>query len=43
MLKTLKTATLPHSRRDFLGLAIQGSAVAGSSYLAGHSRHRADK
>ena len=28
MLKTLKTATLPHSRRDFLGLAIQGSAVA---------------
>src|SRR2546421_5177473 len=33
MLKTPKTATLPHSRRDFLGLAIQGSAVAAAVTL----------
>ena len=37
MLKTLKTATLPHSRRDFLGLAIQGSAVAAAATLPGIS------
>jgi len=37
MLKTLKTATLPHSRRDFLGLAIQGSAVAAAATLLGIS------
>src|SRR5258706_7695965 len=33
MLKTPKTATLPHSRRVFLGLAIQGSAVAAAVTL----------
>src|SRR5260370_28833494 len=37
MSKTLKTATLPHSRRDFLGLAIQGSAVAAAATLPGIS------
>src|ERR1700688_2745417 len=37
MLKTPKTATLPHSRRDFLGLAIQGSAVAAAASLPGSS------
>ena len=37
MLKTPKTATLPHSRRDFLGLAIQGSAVAAAVSLPGIS------
>src|ERR1700676_918646 len=37
MLKTPKTATLPHSRRDFLGLAIQGSAVAAAVTLPGIS------
>jgi hypothetical protein len=33
MLKTPKTATLPHSRRNFLGLAIQGSAVVAAVTL----------
>src|SRR4030081_643413 len=37
MLNTLKAATLPHSRRDFLGLAIQGSAVAAAATLPGIS------
>src|SRR6202158_4282128 len=37
MLKTLKTATLPHSRRDSLGLAIQGSAAAAAATLPGIS------
>jgi D-threo-aldose 1-dehydrogenase len=37
VVKTLKTATLPHSRRDFLGLAIQGSAVAAAAILPGNS------
>jgi D-threo-aldose 1-dehydrogenase len=37
MLKTLETATLPHSRRDFLGLAIQGSAVAAAATMPGIS------
>src|ERR1700720_3607993 len=37
MLKTPTTATLPHSRRDFLGLAIQGSAVAAAATLPGVS------
>src|SRR6266403_5836608 len=37
MLKKLTTATLPHSRRDFLGLAIQGSAVAAAVTLPGVS------
>ena len=37
MSKTLTTATLPHSRRDFLGLAIQGSAVAAAVSLPGIS------
>jgi D-threo-aldose 1-dehydrogenase len=37
MLKTPKTATLPHSRRDFLGLAIQGSAAAAAVTLPGIS------
>src|SRR6202795_1806184 len=37
MLKTPKTATLPHSRRDFLGLAIQGSAIAAAATLPGTS------
>src|SRR3981081_965270 len=37
MLKTPKTATFPHSRRDFLGLAIQGSAVAAAATLPGMS------
>ena len=37
MLKTLKTVTLPHSRRDFLGLAIQGSAIAAAATLPGIS------
>jgi hypothetical protein len=37
MLKTLKTAAPPHSRRDFLGLAIQGSAVAAAATLPGIS------
>jgi hypothetical protein len=27
MLKTLKTATLPHSRRDFLGLAFRAQQL----------------
>jgi D-threo-aldose 1-dehydrogenase len=36
-LKTPKTAMLPHSRRDFLGLAIQGSAVAATATLPGIS------
>src|SRR6267142_5816474 len=31
MLKKLNTVTPPHSRRDFLGLAIQGSAVAAAA------------
>jgi D-threo-aldose 1-dehydrogenase len=35
--KKLTTATLPHSRRDFLGLAIQGSAVAAAVSLPGIS------
>src|ERR1700726_1201463 len=35
MLKTPKTAPLPHSRRDFLGLAIQGSAVGAPPSLPG--------
>jgi D-threo-aldose 1-dehydrogenase len=33
MSKTPKTATFPHSRRDFLGLAVQGSAVAAAAAL----------
>ena len=33
MMEALKSATLPHSRRDFLGLAIQGSAVAATATL----------
>jgi D-threo-aldose 1-dehydrogenase len=37
MLKTPTTATLPHSRRDFLGMAIQGSAVAAAATLPGIS------
>ncbi len=37
MLKKLNTVTLPHSRRDFLGLAIQGSAVAAAVTLPGIS------
>src|SRR3979409_925152 len=37
MVKTLKTATLPHNRRDFLGLAIQGSAAAAAASLPGIS------
>src|SRR6266850_2565763 len=37
MLKKLNTVTLPHSRRDFLGLAIQGSAVAAAATLPGIS------
>jgi D-threo-aldose 1-dehydrogenase len=37
MSKTLTTAMLPHSRRDFLGLAIQGSAVAAAATLPGGS------
>src|SRR6202163_1265573 len=37
MLKTPTTATLPQSRRDFLGLAIQGSAVAAAVSLPGIS------
>src|SRR3979409_1756017 len=37
MSKTLTTATLPHSRRDFLGLAIQGSAVAAAATMPGIS------
>jgi D-threo-aldose 1-dehydrogenase len=37
MMKTPTTATLPHSRRDFLGLAIQGSAVAAAVALPGVS------
>jgi D-threo-aldose 1-dehydrogenase len=37
MLKTPKPATLPHSRRDFLGLAIQGAAVAAAATLPGSS------
>src|SRR3984893_3858297 len=37
MLKTPKPATLPHSRRDFLGLAIQGAAVAAAATLPGRS------
>src|SRR5258705_9494177 len=37
MLKKLNTVTLPHSRRDFLGLAIQGSAVAAAATLSGIS------
>src|SRR5260370_21814989 len=37
MLKTLKPATLPHSRRDFLGLAIRGAAVAAAATLPGGS------
>jgi D-threo-aldose 1-dehydrogenase len=37
VLKTPKTATLPHSRRDFLGLAIQGSAIAAAATLPGIS------
>ncbi len=35
MLKTLKPARFPHSRRVFLGLAIQGAAVAAASTLPG--------
>jgi D-threo-aldose 1-dehydrogenase len=35
--ETLKTATLPHSRRDFLGLAIQGLTVAAAATLPGIS------
>src|ERR1700704_4043496 len=37
MRNTLKAATLPHSRRVFLGLAIQGSAVAAGATLPGIS------
>src|SRR5258708_17384482 len=37
MSNTPKTATLPHSRRDILGLAIQGSAVAAAATLPGIS------
>src|SRR3981189_1460068 len=37
MPKTLKTTTLPPSRRDFLGLAIQGAAVAATATLRGMS------
>jgi D-threo-aldose 1-dehydrogenase len=37
MVKTRKTVTLPHSRRDFLGLAIQGSAIAAAATLPGIS------
>jgi D-threo-aldose 1-dehydrogenase len=37
MLRTPKTASLPHSRRDVLGLAIQGSAVAAAATLPGIS------
>src|SRR5258708_31804700 len=37
MRNTLKAATLPHSRRDFLGLAIHGSAVAATATLPGIS------
>jgi hypothetical protein len=37
VLKTLKTATLPDSRRDFPGLGIQGSAVAAAVTLPGVS------
>src|SRR5260370_13447059 len=37
MSNTPKTATLPHSRRDFLGLAIQGWAVAAAANLPGIS------
>src|SRR5260370_38071352 len=37
MSNTPKTATLPHSRRDFLGLAIQGWAVAAAATVRGMS------
>jgi D-threo-aldose 1-dehydrogenase len=37
MLKIPNTVTPPHSRRDFLGLAIQGSAVAAAATLPGIS------
>src|ERR1700761_1293732 len=37
MLKTVKNATLPGSRRDFLGLAIQGSAAAATATMPGIS------
>src|ERR1700754_4561589 len=37
MTKIRTTATLPHSRRDFLGLAIQGSAAAAAAALPGGS------
>src|ERR1700731_4651143 len=33
MVKTRKTVTLPHSPRDFLGLAIQGSTIAAAATL----------
>ncbi|HEY0438666.1 MAG TPA: aldo/keto reductase, partial [Xanthobacteraceae bacterium] len=37
MLEPLKAASLPHNRRDILGLAIQGSAIAAAATLPGIS------